>query len=268
MLQALRLSSEITESAPMREKLAAQRAWVATMFLFPHAAAEGTSTGNEGNELKVEGSERELWQQVLAVQAALSSGGELPPEGGPEGGAEGGGAKANAVSAEVAKVVGAKMSYPYTYPYPANIMLAIVHAMTQPATTVSAFKNESSATSTETPHQDADADELAQRRTRAYHLVLAAQQYCTSTSGATNALRLHAPLRAAVKLCKLGTEAGPMMDQVPRPPPLAHSCRHCRALLRAPSAPRERALYLLAVSMYMLVCVWTCMRACARGARY
>lgn len=247
MHQALRLSSEITESVPMREKLAAQRAWVATTLLFPHAAPEGTSTGDEGNELKATCSERELWQQVLSVQASLSSDGESSPEKGAAkgaaGGAEGDSAKAHDASVKVAKIVGAKMSYPYTYPYPANTMLAIVHAMTQPATPECPFKNASSATSSATPHQDANADETAQRRTCAYHLVLAAQQYCTSTSGAANASRLHGALRTAVKVCKLGTEAGPMMNQVTRPPSLAPSCLHYCALLLSPSPPRERALF-------------------------
>ena len=237
-LQALRLAGDMTECAAAREALAAQRAWVATVLLFPHDAREMTGEGEVKDQLKVDGSDRELWQQVLAVHAALNAQIAPPAEGdGGEGEADPkdlqsavfgiGGADstrdAHEASKKVATIMHGKLSYPYTYPYPTDILLAMVHAMTQPPSVSAVFKNGNSASSSDaTPHQDAETQEktqhMAQRRTCAYHLVLTAKEYSASTSGSSNASRLHAPLRAAVKLCKLGTEAGPMMNQVPRPP--------------------------------------------------
>jgi hypothetical protein len=236
-LQALRLAGEMAECASAREALAAQRAWVATVLLFPQDAREMTGEGEVKDELKVDGSDRELWQQVLAVHTALNAQVAPPAEGDGEGEADlavfNRGADstrdAHFASLQVAKTMHGKLSYPYTYPYPTDILLAMVHAMTQPPSSVSTvFKNGNSASSAATPHQDAETQEktqhMAQRRMCAYHLVLMAKEYSASTSGSSNASRLHAPIRAAVKLCKLGTETGPMLSQVARPPSLCFFC--------------------------------------------
>jgi len=245
-LQALRLAGELTECAAAREALAAQRAWVATVLLFPKDARETTGEGEVKDELMVDGSDRELWQQVLAVHTALNAPVAPPAEGdGGEGeadleeGSRGADSTRDAhyASMQVAKTMHGKLSYPYTYPYPTDILLAMVHAMTQPPPSVSTvFKNGNSASSAATPHQDAETQEktqhMAQRRMCAYHLVLMAKEYSASTSGSSNASRLHAPIRAAVKLCKLGTEAGPMMSQVARPPPLLFLVLFCLFISR------------------------------------
>jgi hypothetical protein len=193
-LQALRLEAELTDTHECYLKCAAQRAWAATMLLFPRLcrARRDKLLPGASSELDVKKTAAGQWQEMMDLHVALFY-------GTPDGVATRTTLRHSGHTHDECLILGkamhANMSYAFTYPNPTEVLLCVVEAITHSkaldavaqgkAAEASAAVSPSSAVShaaTAAPSQGPGMkDGNAMCYAYAYQLVLAAHHVCVCT---------------------------------------------------------------------------------------